>query len=111
MLLALLGDSSGLKVAMARQLASADKLVAAMEKEDGGSVIITERNNRALAIFDHEVAKGRRNLGIFYGAAHLSMLEADLEKRGYHRTGERWLTAWDIKPRVDANRPPTPVKE
>jgi hypothetical protein len=82
-----------------------------MEKQDGGSVIITERNNRALAVLDREVAKGRRNLGIFYGAAHLSLMEADLERRGYHRTGERWLTAWDIKPRVDATRPPAPAKE
>ena len=111
LLLALLGDSSGLKVAMARQLASAGDLVVEMEKHDGGSVIITERNNKALSVFDCEVAKGRKNLGIFYGAAHLSLMEADLEKRGYHRTGERWLTAWDIKPRADTARPPATAKE
>ena len=111
LLLALLGDSSGLKVAMARQLAAADELVAVMEKEDGGSVIITERNRKALSVLDREVAAGRRNLGIFYGAAHLSEMESEMEKKGYHRTGERWMNAWDIKPRADETRPPSPPQE
>ncbi|MEO6742148.1 MAG: hypothetical protein ABIP20_18030 [Chthoniobacteraceae bacterium] len=109
LLLALLGDSSGLKVAMARQLASAGDVVTEMEKHDGGTVIITERNRKALEVFDREVAAGRKNLGIFYGAAHLTEMEKDLEKRGYHRTGERWLTAWEIKPRVEQQRPPPSV--
>jgi len=111
LLLALLGDSSGLKVAMARQLAAADELVAVMEKQDGGSVIITERNRKALAVLDREVAAGRKNLGIFYGAAHLSEMETELEKKGYHRTGERWMTAWDIKPHADETHPPVPAQE
>jgi hypothetical protein len=105
-LLALLGDSSGLKVAMARQLAVADDLVTAME-QGGGSVIISDRNKKALEILDREVVSGRKNLGLFYGAAHLGDLEARLEKKGYQRTGERWITAWDIKPRVDARAKPS----
>ena len=111
LLLALLGDSSGLKVAMARQLAAADELVSVMEKEDGGSVIITERNKKALSVLDREVAAGRTNLGIFYGAAHLSEMETEMEKKGYHRTGERWMNAWDIKPHADETRPPSPAQE
>ena len=111
LLLALLGDSSGLKVAMARQLAAADELVAVMEKEDGGSVIITERNKKALSVLDREVAAGRKNLGIFYGAAHLSEMENEMEKKGYRRTGERWMNAWDIKPHADETRPPSPAQE
>ena len=106
LLLALLGDSSGLKVAMARQLTSAGDVVTEMEKHDGGTVIITERNRKALGVFDRRVAAGRRNLGIFYGAAHLAEMEKDLEKKGYRRTGERWQTAWDIKPHAEQARPP-----
>jgi len=109
LLLALLGDSSGLKVAMARQLASAGDVVTEMEKHDGGTVIITERNRKALSVLDREVAAGRTNLAIFYGAAHLSEMEKELEKKGYHRTGERWMTAWDIKPRADQSGPATPA--
>ena len=111
LLLALLGDSSGLKVAMARQLAAADELVAVMEKDDGGSVIITERNKKALSVLDREVAAGRKNLGIFYGAAHLSEMETEMEKKGYHRTGERWMNAWDIKHHADETRPASPAQE
>jgi len=106
-LLAVLSDSSGLKVAMARQLAVADDLVNAME-QSGASVIISERNKRALEVLDREVAAGHKKLGLFYGAAHLGDLEKRLEKRGYQRIGERWMTAWDIKPRVDTLPKPAP---
>lgn len=104
LLLALLGDSSGLKVAMARQLASADTLTEVME-EAGGTVIITDRNKKALEVFDARIAAGRKNLGIFYGAAHLADMEQRLEMKGWVRSGERWLTAWDIKPRIQAAKP------
>ena len=100
LLLALLGDSSGVKIAMARMLAKAE----AMAEQLGfgaDSVIVGERNRVALEVFDREVKRGRKNLGIFYGAAHLSDLEDRLEQRGYRRTGERWVTAWDIKPRTE----------
>ena len=110
-LLALLGDSSGLKVAMARQLAATGDVVSEMEKHDGGTVIITERNKKALSVLDREVAAGRKNLGIFYGAAHLSAMEAEMEKTGFHRTGERWVNAWDIKPRADEVRAPAAASE
>ncbi len=99
LLLALLGDSSGLKVAMARSLASADALLDAIEGEDG-TVILSERNKVALGVFQKEVAAGKKNLGIFYGAAHLPDMEARLVKMGYERTGEKWITAWDVKPRI-----------
>jgi hypothetical protein len=100
LLLALLGDSSGLKIAMARILGKVESTTE--EAGVGGdSVIVGERNRVALEVFDREVKAGRKNLGIFYGAAHLEDMEKRLEGRGYQRTGERWMTAWNIKPRVD----------
>lgn len=99
LLLALLGDSSGLKVAMARTLASADSLLEAIEGEDG-TAILSGRNQVALKVFEKQVAAGKKNLGIFYGAAHLSDMERRLIKMGYERTEEKWITAWDIKPRI-----------
>jgi hypothetical protein len=100
LLLALLGDSSGIKIAMAKMLGKVETI----GEEVGfgaGSVIVGERNRVALEIFDRQVKTGRKKFGIFYGAAHLDDMEKRLEKRGYKRTAERWLTAWDIKPRVD----------
>ncbi len=97
LLLALLGDSSGLKVAMARSLASADALLDAIEGEEG-TVILSGRNKVALRVLEKEVAAGKKNLGLFYGAAHFADMEARLVKMGYERTGERWMTAWDIQP-------------
>ncbi len=100
LLLALLGDSSGIKIAMARMLGNVETI----GEEVGfgaGSVIVGERNRVALEVFDREVKAGRKKLGIFYGAAHFTDMEKRLEQRGYHRTAERWLTAWDIKPSVD----------
>lgn len=103
LLLALLGDSSGIKIAMARTLGGVEG-----QSEDMGlgadSVIVGERNRVALEVFDREVKAGRKKLGIFYGAAHLDDLEKRLISRGYERSGERWLTAWDIKPRADEKK-------
>ncbi|MEK0450267.1 MAG: hypothetical protein RL088_2535 [Verrucomicrobiota bacterium] len=99
LLLALLGDSSGLKVVMARSLAGADKLLEKIEG-DSGTVILTERNKVALGVLEKQLAAGKKNLGIFYGAAHLADMEARMVKMGFERTGEKWITAWDIKPRA-----------
>ena len=100
-LLALLGDSSGLKVAMAKVLGKVESV-----SEDIGlgadSVIVGERNRVAVSVFEREVKAGRKHLGIFYGAAHMNDMQKRLEALGYHRTSESWLTAWDIKPKVDA---------
>jgi hypothetical protein len=100
LLLALLGDSSGIKITMARMLAKVETIGAELGFGPD-SVIVGERNRVALEIFDREVKAGRNNLAIFYGAAHLPDMELRLEKRGFHREGERWITAWDIKPRKE----------
>jgi hypothetical protein len=104
MLLALLGDSSGIKIAMAKMLGQAEELGAELGFGPD-SVIVGERNRVALEVFDREVKSGRKHLGVFYGAAHLPDLEERLEKRGYKRTKEDWITAWDIKPAVEQKSP------
>jgi hypothetical protein len=103
LLLALLGDSSGIKIAMARMLGQAEELGAQLGFGPD-SVIVGERNRVALEVFDQQLKAGRKLLGIFYGAAHLTDLETRLEQRGFRRTAQRWLTAWDIKPRVEEKK-------
>ena len=107
LLLALLGDSSGIKIAMARMLGAVEEIGDQLGFGPD-SVIIGERNRVALEVFDKQVKTGKKNLGLFYGAGHLEDLEERLELRGYQRTAVQWLTAWDIKPRADEKAPAKP---
>jgi hypothetical protein len=74
-----------------------------METEKG-SVIVVERNKVALDVLKKEIARGRKHLGIFYGAAHLTDMEQRLLEMGFKREKEEWLTAWDLPP-----EPPPPA--
>ena len=62
------------------------------------TILISDRNKAALKVFQKELAKGRKKIGIFYGAAHMP----DFEKRlkadfGLKRASDQWLTAWDLQ--------------
>ena len=63
----------------------------------GPSLIITDRNEKCLHVLDGEITKGHRQIGIFYGAAHLPGLERELRKRGYKKTRHEWINAWSVK--------------
>lgn len=98
--LALLIDPEGglkLKRAMAQQLAD-------MGSDAGGlgktlsTILVADRNEAALKVFQKELANGKKKIGIFYGAAHMP----DFEKRlrddfGLKRESETWLKAWDLQ--------------
>lgn len=93
-----------LKRIVGRMFDQVEKLMSGMETEQG-SVIIVERNKVALEVLKKEVAKGRRHLGIFYGAAHLPDMEQRLVAMGFQREKAEWLTAWDLPPEP----PPQPA--
>ena len=85
-----------LKIVLAKQLSEMESLMVSFGGEDG-SVIITDRNKKALEVLKQRIAKGQKTIGIFYGAGHLG----DMDKR--LRTEFRlqpvsvtWLTAWDL---------------
>jgi hypothetical protein len=90
------GEATDLKLIMGRQMEQAERLMVHMENDKGGSVIITERNKVALAKFDEQVAAGKKNLGIFYGAGHFPDMEKRLLERGFKLKETKWRTAWDI---------------
>lgn len=79
---------------LAEQLVSSDKLLS-MFVEDEGSTILTVRNDRAIKVLNDQIKKGKRNLGIFYGAGHLDDLKRKLEDKFYHINTE-WLIAWNL---------------
>jgi hypothetical protein len=96
-----------LKLVLAKQLANLDASMSLFEGADGGSVIITERNKHAMDVLARQIAAGRRNLGVFYGAGHLADMEERLVGMGFGRVGQTWRTAWDLRPPATATTRPS----
>ena len=83
-----------LKLVLGRQFENMESSLNAME----GSVLLHERNVEAMKILKENVDAGKKNLGIFYGAAHLKGMEKILvEDMGFKQVGKpEWLVAWDL---------------
>jgi hypothetical protein len=65
---------------------------------DGTSTIITERNTKALEVLQAQLKKGRKRIGVFYGAGHFPDMEKRvLDEFGYERLSEEWVTAWELR--------------
>jgi hypothetical protein len=63
-----------------------------------GNILVADRNKAALKVLQKEIAKGKKKIGIFYGAAHMPDFEKRLrEDFDLKRDKEEWLTAWDLK--------------
>jgi hypothetical protein len=67
------------------------------------TILIKDRNQAALKVFQQQMVKGKKRIAIFYGAAHMPDFEERLIKDyGLKRQGSHWLTAWDMK--IDDDR-------
>jgi hypothetical protein len=73
-----------------------------------GTVLVTERNKKALAVLKDQIRAGKKNIGIFYGAAHLPDMESRLALMGFKRSGVEYKVAWDIS---DNPAPPAEDKK
>lgn len=100
------GNSNLMKLEIVHTLGRGDDQISAFA---GESVIISDRNERCLEVMNRELAAGRKNLGIFYGAAHFPDMEKRLLELGFKRTDREWLTAWNI-PKA-APKPAIELKE
>lgn len=63
------------------------------------TLLIEDRNEAAMRVFQAELAKGHKRIAIFYGAGHM----ADFEKRlvsdfGLKRQSIEWMPAWNLRP-------------
>ncbi|QDU55551.1 hypothetical protein [Aeoliella mucimassa] len=88
--------SRQLKIAMAKQMAEMESLLTAFGGEEG-STLISERNKAALKVLSEQLDAGKRNIGIFYGAGHMSDMGERLEKEFHMEpVQEEWLDAWDL---------------
>jgi hypothetical protein len=67
----------------------------------GGSVILTERNKAAIGALDSTMKSGKKDLAIFYGAAHMPDMAKRLSERGFSPIATEWRMAWDLTIRSD----------
>ncbi|MEM8944522.1 MAG: hypothetical protein AAGD11_05000 [Planctomycetota bacterium] len=87
-----------LKIALAKQFSSMELMLSGISGPEG-STLITERNKRALDVLREQRAAGKRRLGIFYGAGHLTdMHERLVDDFGLQPIGTVWLEAWNLRP-------------
>ncbi len=60
-------------------------------------MLIKDRNETAMKVFEKEMAKGHKKIAIFYGAAHMPDFQQRLlEEQGMRFKHNKWLTAWDL---------------
>jgi len=100
LLLALLSSdrSMKLKQVMAQQLTDVDAVTAGMDDETGDNTLIKGRNRKAFEVLREELDAGKKTIGVFYGAGHLSDMAERLEEEfGMKPTTTTWLTAWDLQ--------------
>jgi hypothetical protein len=83
----------------------AEQMEALLSPEGGlgptlGRILIADRNKAALKVLQKQLAKGKKKIAIFYGAAHMPDFEKRLgDEFGFKRQREEWLTAWDLRPK------------
>ena len=89
--------SRHLKLILGRQFKDIEAKVADIEGPTG-SVLVSERDKAAINVLKNTLASGKKNIGIFYGAAHMPDLAQRVEALGFRQTDKRWLAAWDMTP-------------
>lgn len=96
---------------LAEQFLDMEVLTKAFGGEEG-SAIITDRNKAAVGVLQNEIAKGRRRLAIFYGAAHMEDFDRRLRKEFALQPRPRdtvWLEAWGLRDPEPAMKKPVPA--
>jgi hypothetical protein len=89
-------QANGLRTAMAIELADADRVMTALDGENG-SALIQARNEHAIRVLQAQLEAGAGRIGIFYGAAHMADFERRLlDEMKLVRTGTRWIRAWQL---------------
>ncbi len=73
------------------------RMIAEPDKSDAQPTILIEgRNKKCLRVLEQQLELGKRNLGIYYGAAHMADLERHLTaEMGFQKVSEEWIVAWD----------------
>ena len=86
-----------LQIIMSEQFEEMESLLVGLGGPDG-STIIAGRNQVALKVLKEQIAAGKTNVAIFYGAGHMQDMDRRLrEQFKLKPVKTRWVTAWDLK--------------
>lgn len=89
-----------IKLFVARQMDDMERMTAGLDGPEG-SVILTERNKAAMKVVAETLASGKKNISLFYGAAHMPDLAKRLRAMGFEPVASEWHMAWDLSIRPD----------
>ena len=104
-------DPTDMKIELGRQFQDVESIIAGIEGPDG-SVLVAERNITALKVMEREREKGKKKMGLFYGAAHLPDFDKRLrEEFGFKRGKTIWHPAWTIQKTSTQNKAPKTAAE
>jgi hypothetical protein len=88
------------KLLLAKNLAQMEETGMGFDAMDG-TVILTERNKAAIATLERVLKDGKRDIAVFYGAAHMPDLSKRLGEMGFEPVATEWRRAWDLTIRAD----------
>jgi hypothetical protein len=71
----------------------------------GMEVLVGARNEKVIKVLAQQIAIGKKNLAVFYGAAHMVDLEHHLFQMGFKRQTVVWQTAWTVAPDGTTTQP------
>jgi len=93
-------SSRQIKLMLARNMAQMENTAMGLSG-DNGTVIVTERNKAAIEKLQKTLANGKKDIAIFYGAAHMPDMSQRLEAMGFTPVKTDWRMAWDLTIRPD----------
>ena len=86
-----------MKRILAEQFAELESLLDGLGGPEG-TTIISGRNEIALHVLRKEIQRGRKKIGIFYGAGHMKDMDTRLRQQfKLQPTDESWIQAWDLR--------------
>ena len=89
-----------IKLMVARHMMDVEMSAAGLG-DPKNSVIVTERNKAAMNVLADSIARGKRKISVFYGAAHMPDFAERLAAMGFKPVATEWRQAWDLTIRQD----------
>ena len=83
------------KLLLARQMGDIEAAASGLKGLEG-TVILTERNKTVIAALKGALAAGDKQIAVFFGAAHMPDLAAQIERMGFKPVDTTWYRAWDV---------------